>query len=404
MRVTFISPFPIFPPHGGNRARTLTLITYLREMGHQISFVLLDSRQLGDYEEAPHQLFFGESNFIFLGRNPLWNFFYYLLRAYKIMMRFLKKHLGLKNFNLRSVDENYYRPFTRQIETISKQLNADIVVVEYVQFSRAFDAFKEGVFKVLDAHDSAAAFLSAEEEAKGFRRADVVLAIQDAEGDRFRAQLGSDADRVLVMSHLLDMNDRVDVSDTEGVSFLGSSFTANIVSLKYFVDEVMPVVISKLPSLKLFVAGSICDDTADHPSIRKLGRVSTLSQAFKAAPISINPTRAGTGIKIKLLESMSHGIPVISTKYGVDGIDPTFLDGVVRVDDDDVLGFARAVVELAMNSALRKRLGECSYKCALRWNEKQLSALKTLLSKAEEAMVKADAEKTDIREPSLASS
>jgi len=101
---------------------------------------------------------------------------------------------------------------------------------------------------------------------------------------------------------------------------------------------------------------------------------------------------------------MSHGIPVISTKYGVDGIDPTFLDGVVRVDDDDVLGFARAVVELAMNSALRKRLGECSYKCALRWNEKQLSALKTLLSKAEEAMVKADAEKTAIREPSLASS
>ena len=150
MRVTFISPFPIFPPHGGNRARTLTLITYLREMGHQISFVLLNSRQLGDYEEAPHQLFFGESNFIFLGRNPLWNFFYYLLRAYKIMMRFLKKHLGLKNFNLRSVDENYYRPFTRQIETISKQLNADIVVVEYVQFSRAFDAFKEGASALCD--------------------------------------------------------------------------------------------------------------------------------------------------------------------------------------------------------------------------------------------------------------
>jgi glycosyltransferase involved in cell wall biosynthesis len=389
VRITFISPFPIFPTHGGNRARTLTLIKSLRENGHQISFVLLDSRQLGDCEESRHRSFFGEKNFFFLRRNLLFNFFYYLLRSYRIILRSAKRRFAQTGF--RSVDEIYYPPFTRQLKKIHAQLSADIVVVEYVHFSKAFDAFNNRVYKILDVHDSSSDLLTASEEAKGFRRAHAILAIQSAEAELFRLLLGEDADRVQVVSHLLDLNGRVDNANTEGVTFVGSSFDANIVSLKYFIDEVLPLIVTKIPSFKLFVAGSICKDIADQPSIKKLGQVDTLSAAFKAAPISVNPIRKGTGVKIKLLESMSLGVPAVSTEFGVQGIDSTFLGGVVRVSDDDARGFADAVIELTMDSSLRRRLGECGYTCAVRWNESQLTALEMVLTEAENFIARAKA-------------
>jgi glycosyltransferase involved in cell wall biosynthesis len=349
-------------------------------MGHQINFVLLDSRQKGDFSETSHRSFFGE-RFFFLRRKALPNLIYYLTRAWHMFFRMVRRRLGLRA--LRSVDEIYFRPFTRQIESLERRLHTDIAIVEYVHFSRAFSAFGENTYKVLDTHDSATEFISSTDEAEAFRRADAVLAIQDAEADAFRAELGPDAERVSVVSHLLDLGRRIDVSATDGATFVGSSFEANLVSLRYFIDEVLPLIVLRLPWFRLSVAGSICDDIPDHRWIRKFGRVETLAEAFQASPISINPTRKGTGVKIKLLESMSLGVPVVSTEQGLEGIDPIFLGGIVRVRDDDAKGFADATIELAADPALRRRLGERGYTCAARWNERQLGALRTILTKAE---------------------
>jgi hypothetical protein len=391
MRITVVSPVPLFPPHGGNRARMLTLITQLRKLGHHVNFVLLDSRKKGDYAESSHVEFFGESFFI-LKRNPLSNALYLSARAWKMFTRLLKRRLGLRD--LQSVDEIYFRPFTRQVAALENHLKSDIACVEYVQFSRAFAAFGQHTYKILDTHDSATGLVEADEEAAAFRRANAVLAIQDCEADMFRSQLGHDADRVAVVSHLLDLEQRLDVSNTIGATFVGSSFDANIASIRYFIDEVLPRVISELPWFKLSVAGSICNDIPDHPSILKLGRVDTLRTAFEASPISINPTRKGTGVKIKLLESMSCGVPIVSTEHGVRGIDPAFLTGVLRVRDKDARTFADAVIELAVNRSLRERLSESAYACAVRWHERQLDALKAILTNAQNHPRKIDASLT----------
>jgi glycosyltransferase involved in cell wall biosynthesis len=88
---------------------------------------------------------------------------------------------------------------------------------------------------------------------------------------------------------------------------------------------------------------------------------------------------------------MSLGVPAVSTEFGVQGIDSTFLGGVVRVSDDDARGFADAVIELTMDSSLRRRLGECGYTCAVRWNESQLTALEMVLTEAENFIARAKA-------------
>jgi hypothetical protein len=54
-----------------------------------------------------------------------------------------------------------------------------------------------------------------------------------------------------------------------------------------------------------------------------------IADAFALASISINPIIKGTGVKIKLLESLSLGIPTVSTEHGVRGVADQFRKGVI---------------------------------------------------------------------------
>src|SRR5262249_45098594 len=158
---------------------------------------------------------------------------------------------------LNSVDEIYYRPFSRQIQMIHQTIGFDLAIVSYVYFSKAFEAFGETTYKVLDTHDSFSEELPSPQEVKGFLRADCVLAAQEEEAAFMRKQLGREAGRVRVLSHILDTSTRISVDRTAGATFLGSSFDANIVSLRCFVVQVLPIILEMMPSFRLFIAGTI---------------------------------------------------------------------------------------------------------------------------------------------------
>ena len=66
------------------------------------------------------------------------------------------------------------------------------------------------------------------------------------------------------------------------------------------------------------------------------------------------PIRIGSGIRVKVLDAMSHGVPVISTSVGCEGI-PALDESEVLIRDD-TKGFADAAVRLAKSRELRERL------------------------------------------------
>lgn len=78
---------------------------------------------------------------------------------------------------------------------------------------------------------------------------------------------------------------------------------------------------------------------------------------YERAHIAAVPLRAGGGTRIKLLEAFAHGCPVVSTPTGARGL--ALRSGrqlVITKDDDDVSGFAEAVVDLARNDRRREAL------------------------------------------------
>jgi glycosyltransferase involved in cell wall biosynthesis len=85
--------------------------------------------------------------------------------------------------------------------------------------------------------------------------------------------------------------------------------------------------------------------TAGPPSVAPL---------YAAADVAVVPVRAGGGTRIKVLEALAHGVPVVATPLGVEGLDVEPESDVLVADDAPAL--ARACCRLGEDAALRQRL------------------------------------------------
>jgi glycosyltransferase involved in cell wall biosynthesis len=86
------------------------------------------------------------------------------------------------------------------------------------------------------------------------------------------------------------------------------------------------------------------------------GWVKNIAAYINAATVCIAPIRFGSGTRIKILEYMACGKPVISTKIGVEGLEVTNTEHLILEDDPNK--FASYIVNLTENETLTKELGE----------------------------------------------
>ena len=136
--------------------------------------------------------------------------------------------------------------------------------------------------------------------------------------------------------------------------FIGSfRHTPNQVALEWFARKVLPLIVQKIPSARLLVAGS--DPPLRHSfadpanAIDLLGFVDDIQPLFDSTALFVCPIRSGSGVRVKLLEAFASGIPAVSTYLGAEGLART--DGEFCALADDADGFAARVVDLLENSA-----------------------------------------------------
>lgn len=90
-----------------------------------------------------------------------------------------------------------------------------------------------------------------------------------------------------------------------------------------------------------------------------MGYVEHAFEAYNQIDIGINPVRWGSGIKIKTLELLGHGIPTVVTSEGGRGLDD--INGSVFLCADDPLTFANHIDTLINDYELRLSLSEKGY-------------------------------------------
>ncbi len=252
------------------------------------------------------------------------------------------------------------------VHKLARKYRPSAVIVEYIFSTPVFSVLPPGTLKIVDTIDvfsrkeeQVLAYgiadplaCSWEEERQFLLQADAIVAIQSREAEFLKALA---PERTVLLAGLDFDVTSTSLSNDEvpgSVAVIASDNALNVHGLNAFLSECWPIIKATIPSTTLHVIGRVGDSCRiDDPSIRYSGWVSDLDKAYSEASVIINPTIAGTGLKIKSVQALAHGKPLVAWPNGVEGLlyagDPPF------VECRSWLEFASAVVHLLQSDSDR---------------------------------------------------
>jgi glycosyltransferase involved in cell wall biosynthesis len=308
MRVLAISPTPSHPQDAGNRARIHALLSALKAAGHAIHLCLL-------LRENP-------SPAALEAMRAEWDEVIAVPHDRARERRSLGDLNALDDWILPEAEAAF-------AELAAREPSFDLVLVEYVFLSRAFEFFPRAIPRVLDTHDifaGRAARLAAlglenrffattrEEEDRGLDRADLVLAIQAEEAAELAGRTRA---VVMTLGHRpADPRPALpprDAGAAPAIGYLGSPNPLNTRAFTRFLDAFEG-------GAELVVAGAAGQALADRPGLTRLGPVADADALYAAVDVVVNPHEGGTGLKIKTVEALARGRPVIGTAEAFAGL------------------------------------------------------------------------------------
>jgi glycosyltransferase involved in cell wall biosynthesis len=152
------------------------------------------------------------------------------------------------------------------------------------------------------------------------------------------------------------------------------NYTPNVDGALFFHREVFPLVQERVPQAHLLIVGTspapeILALAAD-PAVEVTGQVEDIVPYYRRACLSAVCLRAGGGTRLKILESMALGRPVVTTTIGCEGLD--VVEGEHLLIADRPKQFAEKTVRLLTDQRLRQDLSTRARKLVethYDWNE-----------------------------------
>lgn len=242
------------------------------------------------------------------------------------------------------IDDWVAPELTGHVHQLARRVRFDAMLVNYVMYSRCLMLAPPGTVRVLDTHDRFAGrqdllaalgrrpdffWTSLPDETRGVRRADLVLAIQSQENAYFNELTGG---RSHELGHLIGARDlprsrrNRAVGQPLAVGLVGSRNQVNSEYFKRFIERWHSLPRPERDRLVLKVAGNIADDpvvrgAGGASEVEFCGVVPELGAFYSTVDVVVNPIEQGTGQKIKSVEAIAYGVPIVSTAEGFAGIE-----------------------------------------------------------------------------------
>jgi polysaccharide biosynthesis protein PslH len=383
-KVLVISPTPSHPQDAGNRTRIYNLLINLQKLGHEVHFFYIQHETQDD--ELMRQAW----------GDKLYSLPYTQMRDRKRSLaqkisRKLRHYLTNYPKYPGAVDDWYDNSVNEFLIELHQKFNFDVVIVEYVFFSKALNIFGKDVLKIIDTHDVFANrselfkengqkyywySTNLKEEAKGLRRGDLVIAIQKEEEEYFKKLVGN---KVITVGHTVLLRRPKQMQPFKNkVLYIASLNRTNLHGIKYFINDVLPKVRAKLPDFQLLIAGKICEALDEVDGCVKLGYVKNLNEVYDNTNVVINPICFGTGLKIKSIEALGQSKVLITTPEGAKGLEAGASQAfLVSKNAED---FYQNIIEVLTNSTLSIELANQAYCFAENYNKKAIEPLEKILN------------------------
>lgn len=282
-------------------------------------------------------------------------------------------------FTLLRIMASYLR-FSFSLNRIIKRNNFDLVHAEWVETGTLL--FRKNVPMVIDAHD-----IITKPAERFYKKSKGIVALALYIKFLFTRVLEKyimkKFDKVLTRSehdrdYLLSMGVQINVGvlphpagidftgkklerEENTIMFLGSfkNHPSNVESVLYFYNLILPLIKSKIPTVKFYVVGygptnEMMDILGQDKEAVITGYVDDIESYYKKVMVFVAPMLTGGGVIAKILDAMLAGTPVVSTSIGNEGIGG--IDNVHLLIADNLNDFADKVVRLLTDKELWIRL------------------------------------------------
>jgi glycosyltransferase involved in cell wall biosynthesis len=361
MNILVIAPFFPYPLTQGGKITIFNTLKYLSRE-HRVSFACLTDVPVTDY--GPLKEYCAE--IVVVERKG----------ALVIdLLTFLAGEYPYNAVKLHSAD------FVGALRSLLTRCTFDLVQIEFSLMWR-YAALFEGIPCTLDAHNieyniiaqnrrncrnPLKRFLYALEEKKlraleerAWRECSLCFTVSDNERDLIAATLQG-GDKLITMVG-------VDLSRFEflpkeergnRILFVGGlNYHPNLDSIQYLLGDVFPLIRAGVPEVRLDVVGielwRIAGQVPDGGEVELHENVPEILPWFRGADLLVVPLRYGAGIRIKILEAMSAGVPIVATSKGCEGL--RVEHGRELLIADDPASFAREVIRLLDDHELRRTI------------------------------------------------
>jgi glycosyltransferase involved in cell wall biosynthesis len=288
----------------------------------------------------------------------------------------------------RSLIDVYSPIMAKRVETLARQGVVDVVIASQLQTMRYLELLSDiptilEEIEVTIFHDrvQAAAGTSSKLRAQLtltklenalrtlLKRGVAFTVVSDAERDYLRQIAPADALIEVVPNGVDTAVNQPDPSanpQPNSLIYTGAvTYSANYDAVDYFVREVLPLIRQRIPQAHLTVTGGTGDvdvsELAAQPGVTFSGYLPSVAAAVQNSWALVAPLRVGGGTRLKILEAMALGTPVVSTAKGAEGLD--VVNGRDLLLADSPHEMAEAVCGLLADAELRARLAAAGRAC-----------------------------------------
>ncbi|MEZ4671838.1 MAG: glycosyltransferase family 4 protein [Anaerolineae bacterium] len=368
MRVLLLTQVLPYPPDSGPKVKTYYVLKYLAAR-HQVTLVsfVRDSdkpeyiQHLESMCERVITVPISRSpvrDLIFLGKSLLTGQPWMMLRDQRPeMMALLDELAKTTYFDVVHADQLNMGQYALRFKNSRKVLDLhNALWVLYKRLSESLAASKPMKYILMRDWQ-----LLKRYEGKMCRDFDAVTAVS-TEDRAALVEAGARPD-ITVIPIAIDTDDQAQIMREPAsphIVHIGTMYwPPNIEGITWFLDEIYPLVKARVPGVRCTLIGarppaSISERAKDDPSLTVTGYVEDPMPYLCDSSMMVVPLEAGGGMRVKILNALSQGIPMVSTTVGCEGI--AVHNGQDIMVADDPQAFAEATANLLLDRALNEQI------------------------------------------------
>lgn len=282
-----------------------------------------------------------------------------------------------KNYSIRILllSKNEGEPFLELGKRLAQFASVNTLhccIIEFIQLTFFLKYLPSDIIKILDTHDIESekvtsykqfnhhvSGMSIEAEIDMYNLYDYIMSICVPDYNQL-IKLVSEY-KIINVPHAPSICNTPVKKSVKTIGFVGNAFFPNIDGIKHFMEECWNNILLKFPDLNLNIYGYIGDtlnnwEIFKYKNVHVKGYVADINMIYEEIDIAINPVRFGAGIKIKSLEAMAYGKPLIATPHSARGLETGRNKSYIMACNRSE--FINAIEHLVTNFTYRKQLSQ----------------------------------------------